>query len=140
MRLLINLCWTFRFSLYFLLVPGAFAATPVFTYQGRLTDGGVPANGSYDLRFVLFDAAAAGTQVGSAVFVEDLAVTDGLFQVELSFGAGTFAGEDRWLETAVRPGDSLDDYALLAPRQPINPVPYPLYALSGNPGPEGPPG
>ncbi len=26
----------------------------VFTYQGKLTDGGVPANGSYDFRFYLW--------------------------------------------------------------------------------------
>ena len=28
-----------------------------FTYQGRLIDGGIAANGAYDLRFKLFDAA-----------------------------------------------------------------------------------
>jgi hypothetical protein len=30
-----------------------------FTYQGRLTDGGTPANGTYDLRFRLFNAPSA---------------------------------------------------------------------------------
>ena len=35
-----------------------------FTYQGRLTDGGSPASGAYDLQFVLFDAAVGGSQVG----------------------------------------------------------------------------
>jgi len=34
-----------------------FGQTSGFTYQGRLTDGGTPANGNYDLQFVLFDAA-----------------------------------------------------------------------------------
>ena len=29
-----------------------------FTYQGRLTDGGSPADGEYDFRFRLYDAAS----------------------------------------------------------------------------------
>src|SRR5262249_10603181 len=29
--------------------------TTAFTYQGRLNDGGNPANGSYDLQFSLYD-------------------------------------------------------------------------------------
>jgi hypothetical protein len=37
-----------------------------FTYQGHLNDGGAAANGTYDLRFALFDAANGGNQVGSA--------------------------------------------------------------------------
>src|SRR5207302_4141308 len=36
-----------------------------FTYQGRLKDGGSPANGQYDIVFTLFDAPSAGNQVGS---------------------------------------------------------------------------
>ncbi len=35
--------------------------TSVFTYQGKLTDGGTPANGNYDLQFALWDSAVAGT-------------------------------------------------------------------------------
>jgi len=34
--------------------------TTSFTYQGRLTDGGVPANASYDLQFALFDSLSGG--------------------------------------------------------------------------------
>src|SRR5437870_7471033 len=39
------------------------AQTTAFTYQGKLTDGGAPANGTYDLQFTLFDGASA--QVGA---------------------------------------------------------------------------
>jgi hypothetical protein len=42
-----------------LLAGVAGAQTPVgtaFTYQGRLADAGTPAQGSYDLRFTLYDA------------------------------------------------------------------------------------
>ena len=36
--------------------------TTSFTYQGRLQDGGINANGNYDFRFTLWDSLAAGTQ------------------------------------------------------------------------------
>src|SRR5437870_47295 len=38
-----------------------------FTYQGRLTDGGSPASGQYDLQFTLYDTPTAGNQVGTAI-------------------------------------------------------------------------
>jgi len=63
-----------------------------FTYQGRLTDGGNPANGSYDFRFILYDGETSGSQVGSTVNKDDVTVTDGLFTVELSFGSSIFTG------------------------------------------------
>ncbi len=47
-----------------LLASMALPAQPLdtaFTYQGRLKDGGVPANGSYDFEFVLWDADMAGS-------------------------------------------------------------------------------
>jgi hypothetical protein len=40
------------------------AQTTAFTYQGRLTDMGAPASGSYDLQFLLYDALTDGTQIG----------------------------------------------------------------------------
>ena len=36
--------------------------TTAFTYQGRLTDAGAPANNNYDLQFTLWDAVVGGTQ------------------------------------------------------------------------------
>jgi hypothetical protein len=39
-----------------------FAQSTAFTYQGRLQDGGAPANGSYDFQFTLWDALSGGTQ------------------------------------------------------------------------------
>src|SRR3989442_5211053 len=36
--------------------------TTSFTYQGRLTDGGAPANNNYDLQFTLWDSAVVCTQ------------------------------------------------------------------------------
>ncbi len=102
--------------------------TTAFTYQGRLTDGGNPANGTYDFRFILYDAEAGGSQVGSTVTRNDIAVTGGLFTVQLNFGSGAFDGNARWLETGVRPGSSTGAYTVLSPRQPLTAAPYALYS------------
>lgn len=101
-----------------------------FTYQGRLTDGGSPANGNYDLRFILFDADTGGAQVGSIQSKEDVAVANGLFSVDLDFGVEAFNGDGRWLEIAVRPGTGTGatGFTVLSPRQPVSPAPYALYA------------
>ena len=47
----------------------ALGQTTSFTYQGRLTNGGTPANGTYDLQFKLFDSGTvgSGTQFGSTI-------------------------------------------------------------------------
>src|SRR5690349_17392321 len=71
-----------------------------FTYQGRLDDGGLPANGIYDLTFALFDSDLAGIQVGNTVTNTGVAVSNGLFVVMLDF-AGGFDGSARWLEIGV---------------------------------------
>ena len=99
------------------------AVGTAFTYQGRLTDGGNPANGAYDLEFKLYNAAGGGTQVGSTVTLADVTVSDGLFTVSLDFGA-VFDGTDLWLQIGVRPGDSGGTYTSLSPRQPLTAAPY----------------
>ena len=48
--------------LMLIFVGAALAQTTSFTYQGRLTDGGTPANGTYEIQFTLWDASAGGTQ------------------------------------------------------------------------------
>ncbi len=102
-----------------------------FTYQGRLTDGGNPANGTYDFQFKLFDADSDGTQVGSTVTVDDETVTDGLFTVQLDFGSDAFDGNARWLEIGVRPGSSTGGYTTLSPRQALTAVPYAISLVPG---------
>src|SRR5438132_12818363 len=69
--------------------------TPVgsgFTYQGRLLDGGNPANGSYDFQIIMYDALVGGNQVGSIVTATNQLVSDGLATLALVFGAGAFDG------------------------------------------------
>ena len=92
-----------------------------FTYQGRLTEAGAPATGSYDLQFQLFDALTGGAQVGSAVTAISTTVTAGVFTVSLDFGAGAFAGSARWLEVGVRPGGASGAFTILTPRQALTP-------------------
>jgi hypothetical protein len=99
-----------------------------FTYQGRLTDGGDAANGTYDLRFSLYDAAAGGGQVGLAVTNTSMAVSNGTFTVLLDFGASAFDGAARWLEVAVRQGTN--DFTVTSPRQPVTPTPYAITATA----------
>src|SRR5215213_546289 len=64
-----------------------------FTYQGRLTDAGLPANGEYDLRFVLFDALESGGQASSVLTNENILVTNGVFTTALDFGTNVFTGQ-----------------------------------------------
>ena len=104
-------------------------SSTAFTYQGFLQDNNNPANGTYDLKFTLYDAATEGNAIGNPVFIEDLQIQNGLFTVEVDFGTAPFAqGQRRWIEIAVRPGDSTDDHTTLDPRIELTPVPYALYA------------
>lgn len=108
------------------------AQTPLgthFTYQGRLTDGGGSANGTYDFRFALFDAVAGGGPVGTGpVTRDDVAVVSGLFTVDLDFGAVAFTGDKTWLEVSVRPGSSTGAFIPLSPRQELTPTPNAIFS------------
>lgn len=112
-------------------VSGTIAA-PVgtaFTYQGRLKSAGQPANGNYDLKFTLYDAASGSGQIGSPVTIAPVVLTNGNFTVSLDFGA-VFSGEARWLEIGVRTNGSSIPYGTPSARQPLTPTPYALYAPS----------
>jgi hypothetical protein len=130
-----------RFLLLSLCLTTLAHAAPVgtqFTYQGKLEDNGVPANGLYDFEFRLFDALVNGNPVGPVFVSNDIPVENGVFSVELNFGA--FGSEARWLAIAVRPGASVGAYESLSPRQAITAAPVAQFALAGNPGPQGPQG
>ncbi len=107
----------------------AAAVGTAFTYQGKLEKAGAAATGAHDFQFSLFDAATAGTQVGSTLTVTGVAVANGVFTVTLDFGAGAFAGQARWLQIAVK-GSADAAYTTLTPRQSLAPAPYAMYALS----------
>ena len=101
-----------------------------FTYQGRLNDGGNPANGTYDLTFALFDDRGAGSQIGDPVTNANVAISNGVFSVELDFTAKPFDGTALWLEVGVRSVSGLGTFERLSPRQPVTPVPYALQAVN----------
>lgn len=106
----------------------AAAQGTAFTYQGRLTANGLPANGLYDLKFALHDEAAGGNQWGDDQIMEAVEVSNGLFTVTLDFGPGIFDGAPRWLEIGVTLNGSGEDFTTLTPRQPLTPAPYAIHA------------
>lgn len=124
------------------------AQISAFSYQGTLSQGGQPANGPFEMRFLLFDAAANGNQIGGTAAINPVNVTGGLFNASLDFGPGAFNGTARWLEIQLRPQGSLDAFTILSPRQTVGAAPYALYAMTpagpqgdpGAPGPAGPKG
>ena len=118
-------------TLTLLLSPATQAQTTAFTYQGKLTDAGNPANGNYDLQFKLFDTLAGGAQQGATLVRNPVAASVGIFTVTLDFGATVFGGgADRYLEIGVRPAGSASAYTVLAPRQPLTSSPYSIRTLS----------
>ena len=110
----------------------AFGQATAFTYQGRLQDAGTNANGNYDFQFTLWDAANGGTQQPQpsplTVSKNNVGVANGVFTVQLDFGASAFPGADRFLEIGVRPtGGSA--FTVLSPRQSISSTPYAIRAV-----------
>ncbi|GMU36706.1 MAG: tail fiber domain-containing protein [Phycisphaerae bacterium] len=117
-----------------LLIAGLSAATTLAqtplgsatTYQGQLKQKGQPVSGDHVMTFALFDAATGGNQVGATLVFDGLggnpppvSVAEGLFAVQLDFGAAAFSGDERWLEIAV-------EGTTLSPRQLLTAAPYAL--------------
>jgi hypothetical protein len=111
-----------------LLSVSALAQQPI-TYQGFLRVNGLPANGEFDFRFRLFDSASGTTQVGTTVLADDKQVRQGFYTVVLDFG-NVWTGGQRWLEIAIRPGNSTGSYTTLSPRVQLTPVPLAHQAFS----------
>lgn len=99
------------------------AAEPAFRFEGGLTDGGLPANGNYDLTFRLFDAVTGGTSAGihTNATVE---VTAGVYEVLLPFPPTVLNFANRWIEVAARPAGSVNGRTVLSPRSLLTAVPY----------------
>jgi hemoglobin-like flavoprotein len=99
--------------------------TTIFTYQGKLNDGETAANGPYQFEFRLFDVqtVGTGTQIGGTLTNVPATVVNGIFTVQLDFGANAFNGTDRFLEISVR-RNAAESYVALSPRQPLTSAPY----------------
>jgi hypothetical protein len=102
------------------------AQATAFTYQGRLNDGASPATGTYDLQFTLYNNVTNGLFFGTLTN-SVTGITNGLFTTTLDFGPGVFTGSNYWLEISVRTNGG-SAFATLAPRQPVTPSPYALFA------------
>lgn len=115
-----------------ILIGNAKGQTTQFTYQGRLTESGNPANSSYDFQFKLFDSPdfVTGNQVGTTLTKFAVQATNGMFAVELDFGAGVFTGEARFLETGLRPAGGPNPFTVLGPRQTVTSTPYAVRSVS----------
>ncbi|MDQ4121586.1 MAG: hypothetical protein M3209_09085 [Acidobacteriota bacterium] len=94
------------------------AQSTAFTYQGRLSDSSIPdGNGSYTMKFRLYDAMENGNQIGSEQ-TSLVTVTNRIFTALLQFTANPFLdGQDRFLEVQI--GNTT-----LSPRIPLAGVPY----------------
>jgi hypothetical protein len=103
------------------------AQTTAFTYQGRLTDNGAPANGVYDFEFTAYNVATGGAAISATVTNVALGVTNGLFTAVVDFGAQVFNGNVCWLDLAARTNGAVA-FTTLNPRQFLTPVPTALFA------------
>src|ERR1022692_980858 len=110
----------------FTVITSLHAQGTAFTYQGRLNDGATPASGTYDLRFIVYDNSAGGSQQGPLLTNSATAVSNGLFTATLDFG-NQFPGANRWLEIGVRTNGG-GSFFTLSPRQALTPAPYAITA------------
>jgi hypothetical protein len=92
-------------------------------------NGGLPANGSYDLMFTLFNTNCNGAAIAGPVTNSATVVSNGLFTATIDFGAGVFAGSNCWLEIAVQTNGG-GGFTTLAPRQQVTPTPYAIYSAN----------
>jgi len=83
-------------------LPAAAQTTSSFAYQGRLLTNGQPVSGSCAFQFSLYDAASAGTQLGTTLNLDAITVNDGYFKTNLDFGLTPFTGAVRYLDVSVK--------------------------------------
>ena len=119
---------TVLFLALFALLPATlFAQGTAFTYQGSLNDGANRANGVYDLQFSIYSAGSGPGLIAGPITNSATAVSNGLFTVNLDFGASPFNGAPCWLEISVR-SNGLASFTTLTPRQQLTPTPYAITA------------
>jgi hypothetical protein len=124
----------------------ALAQSTAFNFQGELKSAGVNASGPHDFRFRLYDAAASGNQLGAVQCVDNVSVSDGVFNTAIDFGPQFNSITSRVLEIEVRRDAGLGcanttGYTLLSPRQAVTATPrasaadvaYSLVAPDGSP-------
>ena len=107
--------------------------TTAFTYQGELLNQAIPAAGTFDFQFRLFDSAAGTTQLGGTQCADNVVVTDGRFAASIDFGS-QFDGNVRYLEILVRADTGLTcasagGFIILSPRTSLAAAPHASYSI-----------
>lgn len=118
------MAWT-AVLLFTLPLKAGFPDNEIMTYQGRLLDNGAPYTGTVDMNFSLWTQESGGSMVVSQS-IPDVAVSGGLFQVELEFGSQAY-DTGLWLEVEA-------DGITLTSRQRVTAVPLALHTLNGGGG------
>ena len=95
-----------------------------FTYQGFLQNHGTNVTGTNGMIFSLYGYPFSGTPIVGPI-TNDVAISNGLFTVNLDFGVGPFNGQALWLDVAVSNGPAIVD---LSPRSQLLPTPYATFA------------
>lgn len=113
------------------------AQSTAFTYQGELKSNGTLVGGLHDFRFRLFDAATAGTQVGTQLCADNVSVTNGKFTTTIDFGQQFASTAARFLEFELRRDTGLNSanatgFLALSLRQAITPAPRATAASVAN--------
>lgn len=79
------------------------AAAETLIYSGTLQDGGKPAEGQYDLRVQLYDAATGGQALGPAITLNAVKVENGRFHVPITLQQALPPQGSVWLQAQLQP-------------------------------------
>lgn len=100
-----------------------------YTIQGFLKDGGIPANGNYDISYNLYDTDTSTTIVGGNNHL-NVPVVNGVFSfTEPGYSEFMMPGRTLWIEFGFKPAFSQQPYTILAPRQRMGYVPFAISSL-----------
>lgn len=100
-----------------------------YTVQGSFKDGGVPANGSYDISYTLYNTETSTTIVGGNERLS-VPVVNGVFSFT-EFASSEFMtpGRTLWIQFGIRPALTQQPFTVLLPRQRMGYVPFSISSL-----------
>jgi hypothetical protein len=113
------------------LTPALAQQQNAISYQGQLSNNGVPANGVYDIRFGVYGLDTGGIALASGC-VDNVNVVDGLFTVQVDLGV-LIQTAPRWMQIEVRPDGGAScgsgtGFTPLLPRQRVAATPWATHA------------
>ncbi len=96
-----------------------------FSYQGQLKKSGTPVSGSCDFIWDIFDVVSGGASLATDSDAA-VAVSSGLFTVQIDVPGSVFDGRRLFLEIQVRCPSGPGIYTTLTPREPLYAAPFAL--------------